>query len=59
MLGLLVNDTGIIITSLVLVYLGPYLALLALDATSRHVGAVPAPTDMHPPVKPEPASSVP
>ena len=59
MLGLLVNDTGIIITSLVLVYLGPYLALLALDATSRHVGAVPAPTDMHPPVKAEPASSVP
>ncbi|MBV9040861.1 MAG: hypothetical protein JOZ68_07640 [Acidimicrobiia bacterium] len=58
-LGLLVNDTGIIITSLVLVYLGPYLALLALDATSRHVGAVPAPTDMHPPVKAEPASSVP
>jgi phosphatidylserine synthase len=37
-LGLLVNDTGIIITALVLVYLGPYLALLALDASNRTEG---------------------
>ncbi|MBV9411757.1 MAG: hypothetical protein JO148_09175, partial [Acidimicrobiia bacterium] len=43
-LGLLVNDTGIIITSLVLVYLGPFLGLLALDAADRRQD-VSAPTD--------------
>ncbi|MBV9283690.1 MAG: hypothetical protein JO176_03690 [Acidimicrobiia bacterium] len=39
--GLAVNDTGIIITALVLVYLGPYLALSAID-TSRRREAVAA-----------------
>jgi hypothetical protein len=37
-LGLLLNDTGIIITALVLVYLGPYLTLLALDAKDSPPG---------------------
>jgi hypothetical protein len=32
LLGFVVNDSGVIITALVYLYLGPYLALLALDA---------------------------
>jgi hypothetical protein len=34
-LGLVLNDTGIIITAVVLLYLGPYLTLLALDTVGR------------------------
>jgi hypothetical protein len=32
MLGFAVNDSGVVITALVYLYLGPYLALLALNA---------------------------
>jgi hypothetical protein len=32
LLGFAVNDSGVVITALVYLYLGPYLTLLALDA---------------------------
>jgi hypothetical protein len=49
-LGLVVNDTGIIITALVLLYLGPYLALLALDASNRPEGVTVATSEGRPAV---------
>ncbi|MBV8161568.1 MAG: hypothetical protein JO265_11655 [Acidimicrobiia bacterium] len=57
-LGLFLNDTGIIITALVLLYLGPYLTLLALGAKAAtaappaHDAAADA-TAPHPAVSPE------
>ncbi|MBV8304663.1 MAG: hypothetical protein JOZ04_10670 [Acidimicrobiia bacterium] len=44
-LGLVFNDTGIIITALVLVYLGPYLTLLALGASTPRPAAATMRTD--------------
>ncbi|TMK84141.1 MAG: hypothetical protein E6G57_15190 [Actinobacteria bacterium] len=35
LLGFAMNDSGVVITALVYLYLGPYLTLLALDAQRR------------------------
>jgi hypothetical protein len=42
-LGWLVNDSGIVVTALVFVYLGPYLTLLAIDARARDRSATAEP----------------
>ena len=37
--GWVVNDSGIVVTALALVYLGPFLTLLAVDGRSATAGA--------------------
>ena len=39
LVGWVVNDSGIVVTALALVYLGPFLTLLAVDARSATAGA--------------------
>jgi hypothetical protein len=52
LLGWLVNDSGVVVTALVFVYVGPFLTLLALDARDGEPALEP-PTD--PPDPPDPA----
>jgi hypothetical protein len=56
LIGWLVNDSGVVVSALVFVYLGPYLTLLALDRDRMPVLLEAAPADAAP-HEPEPAAA--